>query len=97
MVTLLGEELAAIIPYVYDQEYSGLFDEGTLSSGTNLKIKLTDGSKSFSNDYRKAITQACVNAGFTKVTEWSAKLTLETKYITVGSLGTSINIVYKDL
>ena len=97
MVTLLGEELAAIIPYVYDQEYSGLFDEGTLSSGTNLKIKLTDGSKSFSNDYRKAITQACVNAGFTKVTDWSAKLTLETKYITVGSLGTSINIVYKDL
>jgi len=95
MVTLVGEETAAIIPYVYSREYSGFFADGEFSSETTLKIKMKDG-KTLSDDYRKALTQACVDAGFTKVTNWSAKMTIGNKVLTVGSLGTSINIIYKD-
>ena len=95
MVTLLGEELAAIVPYIYDETVSGFFDGGTLSSGTTLRIKLTD-NKTLSDEYRSALTQACVDAGFTKVTNISAKLTVGNKILTVGTLGTSVNIIYKD-
>ena len=95
MVTLLGEELAAIVPYIYDETVSGFFDGGTLSSGTTLRIKLTD-NKTLSDEYRSALTQACVDAGFTKVTNISAKLTVGNKVLTVGTLGTSVNIIYKD-
>ena len=95
MVTLLGEELAAIVPYVYDESVSGFFDGGTLSSATTLRIKLTD-NKTLSDAYRSALTQACVDAGFTKVTNVSAKLTVGNKVLTVGTLGTGVNIIYKD-
>ena len=95
MVTLLGEELAAIVPYIYDETVSGFFDGGTLSSGTTLRIKLTD-NKTLSDEYRSALTQACVDAGFTKVTNISAKLTVGNKVLTVGTLGTGVNIIYKD-
>ena len=99
MVELMGEERAAVIPYLYDQNYSGFFDEGTLgstSSGSQtLKIKLK-GGKSFTDEYRKALTQVCVDAGFTKATNYSAKITINGKIITVGTLGESFNITYKD-
>ena len=96
MVTLLGEELAAIIPYIYDQNYSGFYDAGTISSeNTVLKIKLTDG-KEFTKDYRKSLTAACVEAGFTRTSDFYAKLTVEGKVLGFGTLGTSINITYKD-
>ena len=96
MVTLLGEELAALIPYIYDQNYSGFYDAGTISSeNTVLKIKLTDG-KEFTKDYRKLLTAACVEAGFTRTSDFYAKLTVEGKVLGFGTLGTSINITYKD-
>ena len=95
MVTLCGEELAATIPYIYDESVSGYFDGGTISSGTTLRIKLTD-NKTLSDTYRKALTQACVDIGFTKATDYSAKLTINGKVLTVGTLGTSVNIIYKD-
>ena len=95
MVTLCGEELAATIPYIYDETVSGYFDGGTISSGTTLRIKLTD-NKTLSDTYRKALTQACVDIGFTKATDYSAKLTINGKVLTVGTLGTSVNIIYKN-
>ena len=95
MVTLLGEELAATIPYIYDETVSGYFDGGTLSSGTTLKIKLTD-NKELPTTFRKALTQACVDIGFTKASDYSAKLTVGEKILTVGTLGTSVNIIYKN-
>ena len=95
MVTLCGEELAATIPYIYDETVSGYFDGGTISSGTTLRIKLTD-NKTLSDTYRKALTQACVDIGFTKATDYSAKLTVGDKILTVGTLGTSVNIIYKN-
>ena len=95
MVTLLGEELAAIIPYIYDETVSGFFDGGTLSSGTTLRIKLTD-NKTLSDAYRSALTQACVDAGFTKASNISAKLTVGDKVLTVGTLASQVSIIYKN-
>lgn len=95
MVTLLGEELAAIIPYIYDETVSGFFDGGTLSSSTTLRIKLTD-NKTLSDAYRSALTQACVDAGFTKASNISAKLTVGNKILTVGTLASQVSIIYKN-
>ena len=95
MVTLLGEELAAIIPYIYDETVSGFFDGGTLSSSTTLRIKLTD-NKTLSDAYRSALTQACVDAGFTKASNISAKLTVGGKILTVGTLASQVSIIYKN-
>lgn len=95
MVTLLGEELAAIIPYIYDETVSGFFDGGTLSSSTTLRIKLTD-NKTLSDAYRSALTQACVDAGFTKASNISAKLTVGDKILTVGTLASQVSIIYKN-
>ena len=95
MVTLLGEELAAIIPYIYDETISGFFDGGTLSSSTTLRIKLTD-NKTLSDAYRSALTQACVDAGFTKASNISAKLTVGGKILTVGTLASQVSIIYKN-
>ena len=83
------------LAYIYDESVSGYFDGGTISSGTTLRIKLTD-NKTLSDTYRKALTQACVDIGFTKATDYSAKLTINGKVLTVGTLGTSVNIIYKD-
>lgn len=95
MVTLCGEELAAIIPYIYDETVSGFFDGGTLSSSTTLRIKLTD-NKTLSDAYRSALTQACVDAGFTKASNISAKLTVGNKILTVGTLASQVSIIYKN-
>ena len=86
-------DLADVIPYVYDQTYSGNFKY--LSNTTTLfRIEC---SKTMSDAYRASVIDRGVELGGTKSTNGKTVIwTLENgKKITVGTTGSQISVMYK--
>ena len=98
MVTLLGERVS-YVPYVYDVNYSGKFDEGKFNpAGTMLTVKLTSGE--FTSDYRTAIVNACYdqNVGFVQnsTNKNSCYLLFDDGMkLTISTIGSSFTVLYK--
>ena len=94
LLSLVGEDNIALIPYVYDAAYSGNYDDGKLNdAGTMVSIKLKSGS--FTDAYRLSITEACVALGYTKASNTKATLKVGDKTITVSTLGSTFAVLYK--
>ena len=94
IVSMVGEENAALVPYIYDIAYSGKFAIGS-NSATLKSVKLTSGE--FTADYRAAISAACVANGFTQnaTNKNSCYIDLGEMRLTVGTTGTMFTVMYK--
>jgi len=95
IVSMVGEQNVALIPYIYDINYSGKFVVGS-NSATLKSVKLTSGTY-FEEEYRLAISAACVEAGFTQngSNKYSCYIILGDMKLTVGTTGSMFTVMYK--
>ena len=94
IISMVGEDNAALVPYVYDVAYSGKF---TLhfNTATTKAVKLASGS--FTNEYRAAISAACVANGFTQNPKNvnSCYIDIGDMRLTVGTTDSVFSVMYK--
>lgn len=95
IVSMVGEDNAALVPYIYDISYSGKFALGS-NSETLKSVKLTD-NINFTSEYRAAISAACVANGFTQNPNNanSCYIDIGDMRLTVGTTGTMFTVMYK--
>ena len=94
VVSMLGEEYAALVPYIYDVAYSGKFTVG--SNSATLKTAKLNGA-TFTDAYRASISAACVANGFTQTATNpnSCYIVLGDMKLTVGTTGSMFSVMYK--
>ena len=94
IVSMLGEEYAALVPYIYDVAYSGKFTVG--SNSATLKTAKLNGA-TFTDAYRASISAACVANGFTQTATNpnSCYIVLGDMKLTVGTTGSMFSVMYK--
>ena len=95
IVSMVGEDNAALVPYIYDIAYSGKFALGS-NTATLKSVKLTD-NINFTSEYRAAISAACVANGFTQNPNNanSCYIDIGEMRLTVGTTGTMFTVMYK--
>ena len=95
IVSMVGEDNVALVPYIYDIAYSGKFALGS-NTATLKSVKLTD-NINFTNEYRAAISAACVANGFTQNSknEYSCYIDIGEMRLTVGTTGSMFTVMYK--
>ncbi len=94
IVSMVGEDNAALVPYIYDIAYSGKFALGS-NTATLKSVKLT-GNINFTSEYREAILNACLGKGFTRVEgTYNSYIVIGDMKLTVGTTGTMFTVMYK--
>ena len=95
LVSMLGEEYVALVPYIYDVAYSGKFTVG--SNSATLKTVKLSGNVYFTDEYRAAISAACIANGFVQngTNKNSCYIVLGDMKLTVGTTGQMFSVMYK--
>lgn len=92
LTTLLGD-YANQIPYVYDVAYSGNYTSSVYSA-TTVYIKVPVGTP-YSDTYKAAFLDACVENGFTKESAKKATKSMGEKSIIVQFISATLAVQYK--
>ena len=94
IVSMIGEENMALIPYIYNVDYSGKY---TIGFNTAAIKSVNLSGVEHSTEYRTAIADACVALGFTKNpnNQYSCYIVLGNMKLTVGTTGSAFSVMYK--
>jgi len=97
MLSFLGEEVTAMVPYVFDERYTGHYDAGTLATtGTSVYTNLTDNLK-YDDAYMLKVVEACVAMGYTKDSNKKATIKIGEKSLSITFLSARFVVMWRVL
>lgn len=95
MIEFLGEDVTALVPYVFDSRFTGHYDDGTIAStGTSVYTNLKDGL-SYDAAYMLKVVEACVALGYTKDSDKKATIAVGDKKLSVTFLNSRFVVMYR--
>lgn len=97
MLSFLGEEVTAMVPYVFDERYTGHYDAGTLATtGTSVYTNLTDNLK-YDDAYMLKVVEACVAMGYTKDSNKKATIKIGEKSLSITFMSARFVVMWRVL